>query len=68
MKNNDKFNMVDPSSFGMPNTPSLSCPRCQVKMQRLYLRVQEEVTKKRSYVGVGWYCPNPLCNQILRDE
>lgn len=52
----------------MPKNHIPSCPYCHTPMQRLYLRPYDSETKKRSYVGVAWYCPNHICNHILRDD
>ena len=67
MKNNDKFKIDEFVCFGMPKGKIPLCPHCQTMMQRLYLRVNDSETQKRSYVGAGWLCPNMICNHFMRE-
>jgi hypothetical protein len=41
------------------------CPKCDEIMNRTYKRSNE--ANKRAYVGIGWYCPNPTCDYIIKD-
>lgn len=43
------------------------CPMCNSGMSRLYMRIKDEDSKKRSFVGIGWICNNPSCEHIIRD-
>lgn len=46
-------------------TPKPICPKCGEYMKRCYTRSNEE--NKRAYVGMGWSCPVPTCDYIIKD-
>jgi hypothetical protein len=46
-------------------TPKPICPKCGEYMKRCYTRSNEE--NKRAYVGMGWSCPVPSCDYIIKD-
>jgi hypothetical protein len=46
-------------------TPKPICPKCGEYMKRCYTRSNEE--NKRAYVGMGWACPIPSCDYIIKD-
>lgn len=43
------------------------CPRCNAKMQRLYLQGTDE-NHKRKWYCVGWLCSDPMCKTTLIDD
>lgn len=50
---------------GKTAKPKPICPHCDEYMLRCYNRSSAE--NKRAYVGVGWNCPNPTCDYIIKD-
>lgn len=51
----------------IPMTKIQLCPLCRSPMNRLYERFADPETKKRVWIGAGWRCTNPACNQIIQD-
>lgn len=52
-------------------TPRPKCNICGGKMQRLYIHQYEPTGSgkpRRNWIGIGWICENPKCNNIIRDE
>jgi len=52
-------------SNGKKAVPKPVCPKCDEIMNRIYKRSSE--ANKRAYVGIGWFCPNPTCDCVMKD-
>jgi hypothetical protein len=50
---------------GRTAIPKPICPKCDQYLKRCYTRSNEE--NKRAYVGMGWSCPVPSCDYIVKD-
>jgi ssDNA-binding Zn-finger/Zn-ribbon topoisomerase 1 len=50
---------------GKRAVPKEVCPKCDTIMQRFYKRSGKDT--KRAFISIGWYCPNPTCDYLIKD-
>jgi hypothetical protein len=50
---------------GKRAVPKEVCLKCDTIMQRFYKRSGED--NKRAFISIGWYCPNPKCDCVMKD-